>query len=67
MTKNDKKTDNEINLQIVDKDELDEMKKKNKKIQQVMDIIIENNLQDDKEFMDAVSEAINWVWKNDEI
>jgi len=44
-----------INLSIIDDKEIRKIQEKQKKIQQVMDIIRENGLEKDKEFMDEIN------------
>ncbi|MEI7558702.1 MAG: hypothetical protein WCJ45_08180 [bacterium] len=44
-----------INLSIIDDKEIRKNQEKQKKIQQVMDIIRENGLEKDKEFMDEIN------------
>lgn len=48
----------DVDLSIIDDAELNNIKEKQKKIERVMDIIRENGLEKDKEFMDEIDTLI---------
>jgi predicted nucleotidyltransferase len=50
-----------IDLAVVDAKELKKLKEKQEKIDRVMKLIKENNLQNDKEFMEEVMEAFDGI------
>ena len=50
--------DQPIDLSIIDGKEVTKLQKKQKKIQQVMDIIHENGLEKDEEFMKEINELM---------
>lgn len=53
--------DQPIDLSVIDGKEITKLQKKQKKIQQVMDIIHEHGLDKDKEFMDEITELMQWL------
>lgn len=56
-----KTKDQNVDLSVVDAKELENLKEKQAKIDRVMKIIKENNLQDDEEFMKEVREAFDGI------
>lgn len=59
MTKAPK--DQKVDLAVVDAKELKKLKEKQEKIDRIMNLIRENNLQHDQEFMKEVSEAFDGI------
>lgn len=51
----------DVDMSVVDAEELKRLKEKQEKIDRIMNVIRENNLQNDKEFMKEVSEAFDGI------
>lgn len=51
----------EADISIIDESELNKMKEKEKKIERIMWLVKENDLDRDQEFMDAVTDAFDGI------
>ncbi len=54
----------EADISIIDESELNKMKEKEKKIERIMWLVKENDLDKDQEFMDAVTDAFDGIERN---
>lgn len=57
--------EDDIELSVIDAEEVEKLQKKKKKIQRVKEVIRENGLEHDQEFMKEIDDLIKWLLKEE--